>query len=189
MNVLELLKESGALLEGHFLLSSGKHSPYYVQCAKLFENPEIGNEVGKLLAEKVKSWDIDVVAGPAMGGVILAYVVAAALKKRNVFFEREEGKMRLRRSFRIEEGEKVLVVEDVVTTGKSVREVMEEIERMGGKVAGVASIVNRSGKESPFDVPYTYLVKLDFPVYEPENCPLCEKKIPLEKPGSRYLRK
>ncbi|SHN63971.1 orotate phosphoribosyltransferase [Fervidobacterium gondwanense DSM 13020] len=189
--VLEILKETNALLEGHFILSSGLHSTNYVQCAKVFEYPKYGEEVGKLLAEKIKASniEIDVVVGPALGGVIVAYEVARSLGVRGIFTEREDGLMKLRRGFEIRENEKVLIVEDVVTTGKSTLEVVEVVNSCGGEIVGFASIINRSGKENPFGQrkPYFYLVKLDFPTYNPENCPLCESNIPAIKPGSRKL--
>ncbi len=188
MSVKEILEQTGALLKGHFLLSSGKHSEYYVQCARLFEDPKIGDFIGGILAEKIKSYGVQAVVGPALGGVLLAYAVSKALGVRNMFAEREGGLMRFRRGFKVGKGERVAVVEDVVTTGKSVKEVIEVVKSMGGEVVAVGSIVNRSGRENPFDLPYVYLEKIDFPVYEPEECPLCKKGVPLEKPGSRYLK-
>jgi len=195
--VIEILKNTGALLEGHFILSSGLHSSNYVQCAKVFEYPEYGEEIGRLIAKKVQeaSVEVDIVVGPALGGVIVAYEVGKNLKARAIFTEREENVMKLRRGFEINEGEKVLIVEDVVTTGKSTLEVVEVVESQGGQVVGFASIINRSGKENPFEEtndkfkgkPYFYLVKFDFPTYRPEDCPLCKSGIPAVKPGSRKM--
>jgi len=192
--VVEILKKTGALLEGHFILSSGLHSSNYVQCAKVFEYPEYGEEIGRLIAKKVQEAGVkvDIVVGPALGGVIVAYEVGKNLKARAIFTEREENVMKLRRGFEINEGEKVLIVEDVVTTGKSTFEVVDVVESYGGKVVGFASIINRSGKENPFaektnGKPYFYLVKFDFPTYNPEDCPLCKSGIPAVKPGSRKI--
>lgn len=195
--VVEILKKTGALLEGHFILSSGLHSTNYVQCAKVFEYPEYGEEIGELIAKKVldAGVKVDVVVGPALGGVIVAYEVSRKLKSRAIFTEREDNIMKLRRGFEIHEKENVLVVEDVVTTGKSTLEVVEVVESSGGQIVGFASVINRSGMENPFEnlnekfkgKPYFYLVKFDFPTYKPEDCPLCKSGIPAVKPGSRKM--
>lgn len=195
--VLEILRITGALLEGHFILSSGLHSTNYVQCAKVFEYPEYGEEIGELIAKKVldAGVKVDVVVGPALGGVIVAYEVSRKLKSRAIFTEREDNIMKLRRGFEIHEKENVLVVEDVVTTGKSTLEVVEVVESYGGQIVGFASVINRSGMENPFEnlnekfkgKPYFYLVKFDFPTYKPEDCPLCKSGIPAVKPGSRKM--
>ncbi len=187
-NVVEILKKTGALLNGHFLLSSGLHSDSYVQCAKVFEYPNYGEVVGKMLSEKLSKYSADVVVGPALGGVIVAYEVGKHLGIRAIFTERENEKMSLRRGFNIVEGEKVIIVEDAVTTGKSTKEVWEVVESHGGKVVAVGSIINRSRKENPFEVPYEYLVKFDFPTYNPDECPLCKQGIPVVKPGSRKIK-
>ncbi len=181
----EILLKAGALLEGHFLLSSGKHSSNYIQCAKIFEHPEYGDLIGEKIAEKIAIYKPDVVVGPALGGIILAYTVARALGCRAIFAERENGVMRLRRSFTIQEGEKVAIVEDVTTTGGSVLEVKSLVESYGGVVCCVASIVDRSVAPISFNAPFHSLIKLEFPIYEPDDCPLCKQKIPVVKPGSR----
>lgn len=191
--VIEILKKTGALLEGHFILSSGLHSTNYVQCAKVFEYPSYGEEIGKLLAQKIKDMNIDctVVVGPALGGVIVAYEVGKFLGVRSMFTEREDNVMKLRRGFELYSDDKVIVVEDVVTTGKSTLEVVDVVRSYGASVVGFASIINRSGKENPFDgmgKPYAWLVKFDFPTYEQEKCPLCESGIPAVKPGSRKMK-
>ncbi|MCX7813542.1 MAG: orotate phosphoribosyltransferase [Pseudothermotoga sp.] len=183
--MLELLLKVGAILEGHFLLSSGKHSSKYIQCAKIFEYPEYGEKIGKAIAEKIAHHKPTVVIGPALGGVILAYEVARQLGTRAMFTERENGTMKLRREFHIETGERVAIVEDVTTTGKSVLEVIQVVEEHGGKVCCIASIVDRSIEKLPFDVSFYSLAKLQLPIYEPDNCPLCERNVPLVKPGSR----
>lgn len=183
--MLEILRKVGALLEGHFLLSSGKHSSKYVQCAKIFEYPEYGDEVGRLIAEKIAQHKPDIVIGPALGGIIVAYTVARYTKARAMFTEREDGVMKLRRGFQIDKGEKVAIVEDVTTTGKSVLEVAEVVKEYGGQICCIASIIDRSVQPLPFDVPFYSLVKLELPIYEPDDCPLCKQKIQLVKPGSR----
>ncbi|MEN3009210.1 orotate phosphoribosyltransferase [Pseudothermotoga sp.] len=183
--MLELLLKVGAILEGHFLLSSGKHSSKYIQCAKIFEYPEYGEKIGKVIAGKIAHHKPTVVIGPALGGVILAYEVARQLGTRAMFTERENGTMKLRREFHIETGERVAIVEDVTTTGKSVLEVIQVVEEHGGKVCCIASIVDRSIEKLPFNAPFYSLVKLQLPIYEPDNCPLCERNVPLVKPGSR----
>ncbi|NOZ92648.1 MAG: orotate phosphoribosyltransferase [Dictyoglomi bacterium] len=184
--IKKLLEETGALQKGHFILSSGKHSEYYVQCARLFENPSIGDTVGAMVAQLIMKYRPQTIVGPAMGGIHLAYSTAKYMGIRNIFAEREKdtGKMALRRGFTVSTGEKVAVVEDVVTTGGSVKEVIQVLREHGADVVAVASIVYR-GQNVDFGVPYHYLIKLDFPVYEPENCPLCKQGIPAVKPGSR----
>lgn len=183
--MLELLKEIGAVLEGHFLLSSGKHSSKYIQCAKIFERPSYGEKIGKAIAEKISQHKPDIVIGPALGGVILAYEVARHVNARAMFTEREDGRMRLRRNFNIEENERVAIVEDVTTTGKSVLEVAEVVREHGGQVCCIASIVDRSVEKLPFEVPFYSLVKLELPIFEPNDCLLCQQGVPLVKPGSR----
>jgi len=184
----EILERTRALLSGHFVLSSGKHSSRYIQCARLFEFPEYGDIVGEKLAELLRKYDVETVVGPAMGGVILSYVVARYLKARSLFTERENGVMKLRRGFTVKPGEKVAVVEDVVTTGGSVKEVIELLKDLGANVMCVGSIIDRSGGRVDFGVPFESLLKLELPVYEPEDCPLCKQGIPAEKPGSRGLK-
>ncbi len=181
----DILLKTGALLEGHFLLSSGKHSSNYIQCAKIFEYPEYGDMVGDMIAQKISSYKPEVVVGPALGGIILAYTVARALGVRAIFAEREESVMKLRRSFTIHNGERVAIVEDVTTTGGSVIEVKNLVESYGGVVCCIASIVDRSIGPLPFDVPFHSLIKLEFPIYEPNECILCKQGIPIVKPGSR----
>jgi orotate phosphoribosyltransferase len=184
--VINILKESGALLEGHFLLSSGRHSAKYCQCAKLLQYPDKAEQVLKIVADKVRNLDIDLVVGPAMGGIIVAYELGRQLGKPAVFTEREEGKMTLRRGFEIRAGEKVLITEDVVTTGKSSKEAAEVIEKLGGEVIGIACIVDRSMDN--VDYPVYGAVKLQIESYEKDNCSLCKEGIPYIKPGSRTIK-
>ncbi|MBT1248515.1 MULTISPECIES: orotate phosphoribosyltransferase [unclassified Thermosipho (in: thermotogales)] len=187
MKIEEILEKTGALLNGHFILSSGNHSEKYIQCARIFEYPKYGELVGKMLAEKLEKYNPDLIIGPTMGGIHIAYIVAKYLNKRNIFAERENKKMTLRRGFKINEGEKVAIVEDVITTGKSVKEVIEIVKENNGKVCCIGSIINRSDN-NPFEVPYEYLLKINIPIYKKEECPLCKEQIPAEKPGSRFIK-
>ncbi|MBR7158402.1 MAG: orotate phosphoribosyltransferase [Alphaproteobacteria bacterium] len=185
--VIELLKESEALLEGHFLLSSGKHSNRYVQCAKVLRFPDKADKVLAITAEKVKDLDFDIVVGPAMGGIIVAYELGRQLGKEAIFAERDdEGKMSIRRGFTIQPGAKVLITEDVVTTGKSSMEVKEVVESMGGKAVAIACLADRTVGD--IGLPVYGAIKLDIAVYNPEDCPLCKEGIPYEKPGSRKIK-
>lgn len=184
----EILEKTGVLLNGHFLLTSGKHSNRYMQCAKIFQHPDISAEVSKDLAEKFDGCDIDIVIGPAIGGIILAYEVARQLEVKALFAERENGSMALRRGFEIKAGSRVLVVEDVITTGGSVKEVIELVRALGGEVVGVASVVDRSGGRALFDVPFKSVMKIEIETYEPEECPLCKEGSVAVKPGSRNLK-
>lgn len=181
--VLNILSEVGALLQGHFLLSSGKHSNRYCQCAKLLMYPDKAEEVLKIVTEKVKNMEFDLVVGPAMGGIIVAYELGRQLNKPAVFTERENGEMTLRRGFEILKGQKILIAEDVVTTAKSSVEVAEVIKEMGGEVVGIACIVDRTSGEIPY--PLFSAVKLQIESYDKEECPLCKEGLDFVKPGSR----
>lgn len=181
----DIMEKTGVLQTGHFLLTSGKHSNKYMQCAKIFQHPDISAEISKALAEKYDGYDIDIVIGPAIGGIILAYEVARQLEVRALFAERENGRMTLRRGFEIKPGSRVLVVEDVITTGGSVKEVIEVVRKAGGEVAGVASVVDRSGGKALFDVPFKSVIKINIDTYEPEECPMCKAGTAAVKPGSR----
>lgn len=183
--ILEILRETGVLMEGHFRLTSGRHSGRYLQCAQVLQYPKFSEIIGREIANRFKDEEIDTVIGPALGGVIIAYEVARALGVKSLFTEREDGKMRLRRGFNVEEGERVLVVEDVITTGGSVNEVMEILVEAGAKVVGVGVIVDRSTGKVDFGVPTHSLVSLDIESYSPAECPLCQQGFPLVKPGSR----
>lgn len=188
--VTEILKEAGVLLEGHFLLTSGRHSNKYLQCANIFRNTKYSEELCAALAEKYKDDDIQLIIGPAMGAVQMAYEVSRNFGCENFFTERDEnGKMQLRRGFSINPGQRVLVVEDVVTTGGSVREVVEYIQQNGGVVAGVGSIVDRTGGKIDFGVPFRAVYSVDVQSWEKDECPLCkEGKFELVKPGSRKIK-
>jgi orotate phosphoribosyltransferase len=184
-----LLENSGALLRGHFRLSSGLHSPNYVQCALLLEEPRNAHAIGEALAARVRDFAATRVVAPALGGVVIGYTVAEALGVPFIFTERKEGAMSLRRGFRIADGEPVVIVEDVVTTGKSTRETAAVVEQLGGRVAGFASILNRSGRENPFHgAPYASLLSLALETFDEAACPLCRDGVPLDAPGSRFSR-
>ncbi|MGI6469486.1 MAG: orotate phosphoribosyltransferase [Syntrophomonadaceae bacterium] len=183
---LQIFTQAGALLEGHFRLTSGRHSNQYMQCAQVLKYPAFTEELARHLAEVFKDDGVEVVIGPAMGGIVVAYEVARQLGVTGMFTERENGQMALRRGFSIEPGQRVLVVEDVVTTGGSVKEVMEVVEQLGGQVAGVGVLVDRSNGAVDFGVKQAAVLSLDINSWEAEACPLCrEGKLPLVKPGSR----
>ena len=186
----EILKKTGAMLKGHFLLSSGKHSDQYFQCAKVLQYPEYCEVLCRELADRIKEkdiLDIQAVVAPAIGGILVSYELARALKTRSLFTERENGVMTLRRGFSIDAGEKILVAEDVITTGGSVKEVIDAVKNLGGDVVGVAAIINRSGGKADLSVPIVALINTDTAVYEPEECPLCKQGLPAVKPGSRKM--
>ncbi|MGE5573894.1 MAG: orotate phosphoribosyltransferase [Bacteroidota bacterium] len=185
--VLGILKETGAYLTGHFKLSSGLHSPAYVEKFRLLERPDLASRVLGRLADRFRDDRVTVVVGPTTGGIIVAYEVARSLGARAVFAEREGARRVLRRGFHIAAGERVLVVEDVVTTGLSVREVLDLVEEKGGTVVGVGVIVDRSGGRASFGVRTERLVRMEFETYGPEECPLCRENVPLVDPGSRRL--
>ncbi len=188
LDIRALLEETGALLSGHFRLSSGLHSPNYVQCARLLEHPRHAGPIGAALADRVRAFGAQKIVAPALGGVIIGYTVADALGIPSIFTERKDGQMTLRRGFRLDEGETVVIVEDVVTTGKSTRETADVIAQHGGAVVGFASILNRSGKPNPFDAPYESLLALDLDTWEEGACPLCAKGIAIDAPGSRHSK-
>ena len=190
-DLLSLFKERGALLEGHFLLSSGLHSTRYLQCARVLMDPALATRLGSELAEALRTVLAgarpDAVAAPALGGVLVAHEVARALGCRALFTERQDGAMALRRGFRLEPGEGVVVVEDVITTGGSTREVMEAARAQGARVLAAGSLVDRSGGQVDLGVPHRSLLTLEVPSYPADTCPLCAQGSALEKPGSRLL--
>jgi orotate phosphoribosyltransferase len=183
--VVALLQRHGALQQGHFLLSSGMHSSHYVQCALLLQYPELTARICAALAEPFRGVGVQVVVGPAVGAVVLAYETARQLGARALWAERSEGKLTLRRSFRVEPGERVLVVEDVVTTGGSAREVALLAEEAGASVVGVAAVVDRSAGNHGLRWRFEPLARLEVEAYLPPLCPLCREGLPLVKPGSR----
>jgi len=183
--ILELFQKSGAVLSGHFQLTSGRHADAYMQCAKLFENAVISEKLCKAVAELFSDTKIDVVVSPAIGGIIMGYELSKHLKVKNLFAERVEGKMTLRRGFELPKNSKVIVCEDVVTTGGSAKEVIELIEELGSEVVAVTSIVDRSNGKVEFGTLFRALLPIDVKSYEPEECPICKTDVPLYKPGSR----
>lgn len=183
--ILEDFRNTDALLDGHFILSSGLHSPKYLQCALALQYPLDAARFGKAIAEHFTDANIKTVASPAIGGLIIGYEVAKALNIRFIWTERENGVMTLRRGFSVKDGEKILVVEDVITTGGSTRECIEALETRGAKVIGAASIIDRSGGTADVGVPRIALVSLEVPSYKPEDCPLCRRGDVAVKPGSR----
>jgi orotate phosphoribosyltransferase len=183
--VLDRFRRVGALLEGHFRLTSGLHSPGYLQCALVLQHPEDAEACGKAIAETARPYRPEVVLSPAVGGIVIGHEVARALGVRALFAERQDGALTLRRGFSLAPGERVLVVEDVVTTGGSTRETMEVARANGGLVVGAAAIIDRSGGEQHMDVPFRALATVSLPTYQPDACPLCKDGRPVVKPGSR----
>jgi len=183
--MLDLFRRSGALLEGHFRLSSGLHSSGYLQCALVLQHPAVAEALGAAIASAASDLHPTVVMSPALGGVVIGQEVGRALGVRAIFAERQDGVLMLRRGFTLSPTDRVLVVEDVLTTGGSTRETMRVAAAAGGRVVGAAAIVDRSGGAARFDVPLHTLVKIDLPTHQPEACPLCAKGVPIVKPGSR----
>jgi orotate phosphoribosyltransferase len=190
--LLTLFQDSGALLEGHFLLSSGLHSPRYLQCARVLMDPGVATALGAALAHRLRPLLDETaptaVVAPALGGVLVAHEVARALGCRGLFTERQDGTMTLRRGFALEEAEPLVVVEDVITTGGSTREVIEAVRERGAQVLAAGSLVDRSGGAADLGVPRCSLLELEVPTWSPEACPLCRDGSPPEKPGSRRTR-
>jgi orotate phosphoribosyltransferase len=183
--VLEMFRQSGALLEGHFKLSSGLHSTGYLQCALVLQHPDDAEVLGRGLGGALGRLNPTVVLSPAMGGLIIGHEVGRALGVRAIFSERQEGKMTLRRGFSLSSTDRVVVIEDVVTTGLSTRETIAVISEAGGTVVGAGSIIDRSGGAADLGVPFHALLQLAFPTYPPEACPLCAGGQAVTKPGSR----
>lgn len=186
--ILESFKKTGGILKGHFLLTSGRHSDTYMQCAKLFVDSAESSLLCADLAERLIQFNADMVISPAVGGIIMGYEVARALRVKNIFAERVDGKMALRRGFELSTANRVIVVEDVVTTGGSVKEVIALAESCGAEVVAVASIVDRSNGAVDFGKPYKALLTMEVLSYEADNCPLCADGSKPYKPGSRNLK-
>jgi orotate phosphoribosyltransferase len=184
-DVLATFRRSGALLEGHFKLSSGLHSPGYLQCARVLMFPRDAEALGAALGARVRSLGATVVLSPAMGGIVIGQEVGRALDVPALFAERVEGTLALRRGFALGPDDRVLVVEDVVTTGGSTRETIDVARVAGATVVGACSIVDRSGGQPGLDVPFHSLLPMALPTYQPEACPLCAQGVPVVKPGSR----
>ena len=187
MDILAKFRETNALLEGHFVLSSGLHSPKYLQCAKALQQTGDAIEFGKEIAKTYESCDFKTVASPAIGGLVIGFAVAQALGKKFIWTERQNGEMTLRRGFSLAKGERILVVEDVITTGGSTRECIAALSANGGNVIAASSIIDRSNGVADVGVPRTSLASLDVPTYTPDECPMCEQGILVEKPGSRSV--
>lgn len=183
--VIERFKRSGALLAGHFRLTSGLHSSGYLQCALVLQHPREAESLGAALAERVRALEAQAVLSPALGGIVIGQEVGRALDIRAMFAERQDGRLLLRRGFRIAPDERVLVIEDVVTTGGSTRETIDVARAAGARVVGAAAIIDRSGGDQQLDVPFHALAVVSFPTYEPSVCPLCLTGEPAVKPGSR----
>jgi orotate phosphoribosyltransferase len=183
--VLSLFRDSGALLEGHFKLSSGLHSPGYLQCALVLMRPRDAEALGAALGERVRNLGATLVLSPAMGGIVIGQEVGRALNVNALFAERVEGALALRRGFTIAAAERILVVEDVVTTGGSTRETIEVARAAGATVVGACAIVDRSGGNPGLDVAFHSLLPMALPTYQPEACPLCAQGVEVVKPGSR----
>ena len=184
-DILERFRRVGGFLEGHFRLTSGLHSSGYLQSALVLQHPAEAEACGEAIAARVRDLGADVVLSPALGGIVIGQEVGRALGVRAIFAERQDGTLTLRRGFSLAPGEKVLVVEDVVTTGGSTRETIEVARGAGARVVGAASIIDRSGGDQGLDVPYHALVPIALPTYKPEACPLCARGLPVVKPGSR----
>jgi len=185
--VLEIFYKTGALLNGHFLLTSGLHSNIYFQCAKVLQYPVYMELICSRIAEHFRNYDFDTVISPAIGGILVGQEVARQLKKKSIFAEREGKHLILRRGFNIEEGEKILICEDVVTTGGSITELIKIVNENKGVSVGVGIIVDRSNGMTEFMIPQFSTIKLDAVTYTPSECPLCKERKPLIKPGSRKL--
>ena len=188
---LNILKKTNALLEGHFVLSSGLHSSKYIQCAKLLSYPNLADKICKSLANKIKKKfkKIDLILAPAMGGVIIGYEIGKLLKKETIFCERVNGKFTLRRGFNIKKGARVLIIEDVITTGKSSLECVKLIKKSKAKLIGFASIIDRSTKQSlKIKTGITSHLKIDVPTYKASKLPAELKSIPITTPGSRFIK-
>jgi orotate phosphoribosyltransferase len=187
-NIIEIFQKTNALLNGHFLLTSGRHSNQYFQCALVLQYPNYNEIICRRIADHFRDTEIDAVISPAIGGIIVGQEVARLLGKKSIFAEREDKVLTLRRGFNIEEGKKYLVCEDVVTTGGSVFEVMEIVKNNGGIVSGVGYIVDRSNNKVQFGVPQFSTLQLEVVSFQPEECPLCKQNIPAIKPGSRKVK-
>lgn len=186
--ILQIFQKTNALLNGHFLLTSGLHSNQYFQCALVLQYAEYNEIICGMIADQFKNYEIDVVVSPAIGGIVVGQEVARQLGKKSIFAEREEKILTLRRGFQIEEGKRYLVCEDVVTTGGSVFEVIDIVKSNGGIVLGVGFIVDRSNNKVQFGVPQFSTLQLEVVSYSSEDCPLCKQNIPVIKPGSRKVK-
>ena len=186
--IIEIFKKTEALLEGHFILTSGKHSPSYFQCAKVLQHPGYLSKFANLIAQNFRDTDIDAVISPAIGGIVLGTEVGRILDVKTIFAERKNGEMCIRRGFEVHEGQNILVIEDVITTGGSVQEVMNEVKKMGGVISGVGVLVDRSNGSVKLHQNQFSIIELQAVSYHPDNVPDSLKKIPVQKPGSRKIQ-
>ena len=184
-NIKQLLIEADGLLHGHFCLTSGLHSDTYFQCAKLYQYPDLVEKIGNELAKKLADIEFDTIIAPAIGAVIFGYEVAKQARKRNLFVERKDGTMQLRRGYSLQKGEKVVIIEDVITTARTIFETIDAIKEFEPVVVGIGRIVDRTQGKLDDALRINSLLKIDPVVYEPANCPLCKENIPIAKPGSR----
>ncbi|MFC1931825.1 orotate phosphoribosyltransferase [Chloroflexota bacterium] len=183
-NIEEIFQQAGALLKGHFLLASGLHSPVYWEKFRILQFPKYTEQLCQMIANHFQKQNIQVVAGPTTGGIILTFEVAKQLGVRGIFAEKEGEERAFRRGFNIDPGERVLIVDDILTTGGSIREVISAVNKLGGKIIGIGVLVDRSSQKTDFDVPLFSCYRAITTTYKPEDCPLCAAKIPLVKPGS-----
>lgn len=181
--VLELLEKAEGVLHGHFCLTSGLHSDIYFQCAKLYQYPKITEMLGKKLAAALADIEFDTIVAPAIGAVIIGYETAKQADKRNLFVERKDGTMQLRRGYTLKKGEKVVIIEDVITTARTIKETIEAIKDFGVEIAAVGCIVDRTKGQTPYNI--KSLLQIDPVTYNPDECPICKQGIPIVKPGSR----
>ena len=184
--VLELLEKTEGVLHGHFCLTSGLHSDIYFQCAKLYQYPDIVEKIAKKLAETLKEVEFDTIVAPAIGALIIGYETAKQSGKRNLFVERKDGVMQLRRGYQLSKVEKIVIIEDVITTAKTIKETIEATKEYGVEVAAVGCIVDRTCGKTGLNI--KSLMQIEPVTYEPENCPLCKQGLPLVKPGSREVK-
>ncbi|MCC3145565.1 orotate phosphoribosyltransferase [Halanaerobium sp. Z-7514] len=183
--IRELLVETGVIQEGHFVLSSGRHADIYMQCAKVLQHPEHASTLAAEIAKKWEDVEVDIVIGPALGGVVLSYAVAAEIGVPSIFSERKNGQMQIRRGFEIKPGAKILVVEDVVTTGGSVKEVLALLEGLDVEILGISSIIDRSNGQVDFKYKFKPLLQMDIKSYKAGQCKLCEDNVEITRPGSK----
>lgn len=181
--VLNLLESAEGVLHGHFCLTSGLHSNIYFQCAKLYQYPDITEKLGKLLAEKLSDIEFDTIVAPAIGAMIIGYETAKQSKKRNLFVERKDGKMELRRGYSLKKGEKIVIIEDVITTARTINETIEAVKEFEPEIVAVGCVVDRTSGRSDYNI--KSLLEIDPVVYNPDECPLCKENVPIVKPGSR----
>lgn len=182
--ILKILKDSGALLEGHFILTSGLHSPQYIEKFRILEQPHYTEMLCKEIAKLYKDSGVTVVVGPMTGGIMISYETARQLGVKSIFTERIDGKMKFRRGFTLSPSDKVLIVEDIITTGSSVQEVIDEVKKYGAAIIGLSCLVDRSNGKAKFDVPFNPLLVMNVVTYQPEECPLCKSGSKAIKPGS-----